>query len=769
MAAPQEIIDEIFTVIEGGKTIGESAQIIQFPSDSGSKTYDVVNMHFNSTNGTGLNYLVTAVAQGAAAISAGAIMVAVSIPEFMALAVPCLGIAVGTAWYNLDPDGWTNLADLLLDAGYTIKNKVVGFMIETGVISFPPDTIEILKEELCRLGAFDYGKDWDGDKPQSFNIVEPLVSSNKRVEVELIGTKHLMYYAGMVHDIRPSHDEILGVAFDPPVTMTDFKVTSAIINNKLYSLVCSKERINAISFYTYNIATGGFTGSGIGGDVRSYSYDGKPVYYQRGNFFSSDTMPGVSSLGSNAENFATEELLGQVAWVLQYGRFIENNHEEYQQTGAKFPQSGVPFRTTYPDWIPWEFPELVPWTIPEVMPIQYPDLLPKEEPYQDPAQNPAADPDKEAQKGLDKLNDPETNPQNDPREYPEIEPDPDPAIPEPEPLPDVPEASNPDPIKPDPDIPPSPIIPPSQLPNTVGSSRLFTVYNPSQLELGRLGAYLWDMDLIDMLRRIWQNPLDGIISLSQVFCTPSTGSPHNIILGFLDSGVSANEVVSQFATIDCGTVSIPEQKQNSTDYNPYTSMELYLPFIGITEIDTNEFMGGSIGVKYKIDVYTGTCLAEVRMIRAKDVPNGGIVYTFSGNCSQQLPLTSGDSRELIATLLSAAGAGIGIASGGALGVVGVTAGMAGAVRREMLHVSHSGNLSANAGILGHKKPYVIISRQNPYNANGYSRLYGYPANKTVYLGNCSGYTRVKAGRLQSLATQAEKDEIMEFLTDGVIM
>ena len=70
MGAPQEIIQEIFTVIEGGKTIGEAAEIIQFPSDNGSTVYNAVNMHFKDTNGTGLNYWVAAVAQGASAISA---------------------------------------------------------------------------------------------------------------------------------------------------------------------------------------------------------------------------------------------------------------------------------------------------------------------------------------------------------------------------------------------------------------------------------------------------------------------------------------------------------------------------------------------------------------------------------------------------------------------------------------------------------------------------------------------------------------------------
>ena len=89
--------------------------------------------------------------------------------------------------------------------------------------------------------------------------------------------------------------------------------------------------------------------------------------------------------------------------------------------------------------------------------------------------------------------------------------------------------------------------------------------------------------------------------------------------------------------------------------------------------------------------------------------------------------------------------------------------------QEMLHVSHSGNLSANAGIMGQKKPYLIINRKRAYTANSYNRYYGYPANKTVSPGNHSGFLRLKAGRLQSAATEQEKNEIYELLSRGVIM
>ena len=762
MGAPAEVLEEIFTVIEGGQSIGTSAEIIQFPSDNGARTFEAVNKTFKGSNGTGLNYWVAAVAQGASAISAGALFITVTIPEFIGLAVPCLGIAVGTAFYNIDPDGWTNLAVMLSNAGWTVKGKVTAFMTEEGIITIPPECIEILKEELCRLGVFDERSTWDGDKPETFTIEEPIVASTRMFSAELSVVSDY-YYCGARY--RSNQYEIVGFAV--PGSYQDFKITSCADNGKLIGLISSKHNFSSYAYgFKYYPELSKYIHSATYQTVtNSFTYDNKTVYYAD---FDSDAGELRDTLGTNSIDLSTSNNIAMTAWIMQYGDFTEQKNPNLQKD-AILPTQGEPFRTTYPDWLPWEFPELPGWTIPEVMPAQYPDLLPDTEPYQDPAQSPQADPDAEADKGIDKLQKPESNPDSEYIPEPGVKPDPDP-LPEPGEEIDNPtgtETPN-EPIDPDPEIPPSPIIVVPPLPDTVNSNKLFTVYNPSSSQLDALGGYLWDNDLIDILKKIWQNPLDGIISLSQVYATPVTGSNHNIILGYLDSGVSSPVVTQQFVTIDCGTVNIAELNENCLDYVPYTKMNVYLPFIGIVEIDGDEFMSGTVSIKYKVDTYTGTCLAEVKCTRNRDLRHGAILYTFSGNCSQQLPLTSGDAKGLFSTLLAGVGMLAGVASGGAT-AASFGSGMSALMSREMLHVGHSGSLSANAGIMGQKKPYLIISRERPYNANNYNKFYGYPTNKTVFPGNHSGFLRLKAGRLRTLATEEEKKEIMDLMMKGVIM
>ena len=763
MGAPAEVLEEIFTVIEGGQSIGTSAEIIQFPSDNGARTFDVVNKIFKGSNGTGINYWVSAVMQGASAISAGALFVSVTIPEFLALAVPCLGIAVGTAFYNIDPEGWTNLALLLSDAGWTVKNKVVGFMTEKGILNFPPETIQILIDELTRLGAFDNSSEWNGDKPAGFSVVEEIKSSDSTIPVPT-SFKDL-YWVGNV--TVPMYFYYLTWGVPIVENHPDLKVTSASTENGLTILACSKTGFSA-PLYGFRHGEDGLYLAATVFPMASYSF----TYAEQTVHFIYHTVEASTvcgSVGTNPANFEDYDIIKELAWVIQYGEFMDAPGTKYQQKGAILPNPNVPFNEIYPGWIPFEFPPLPGWTIPEAMPAQYPDLLPTTtEPYQAPAQNPDADPDAEAEKGLDKLTDPNSDPNNNPTPSPSV-PDPDP-VPEPgEPTENPTGTETPtEPIDPDPTIPPSPpiIIPP--LPDTVDSNKLFTVYNPTSSQLDSLGGYLWDNDLIDILKKIWQNPLDGIISLSQVYATPVTGSNHNIILGYLDSGVSARVVTQQFVTIDCGSVTLPELNENCLDYVPYTQIQIYLPFVGIVELDANEFMSGTVSVKYKVDVYTGSCLAEVKCTRTRDLANSAILYTFTGNCSQQLPLTSGDAKGLFTSLLAGAGLVAGIATGGAT-AASFGSGMSALMSREMLHVGHSGNLSANAGIMGQKKPYLIIGRERPYNANSYNKFYGFPANKSVFPGNHSGFLRLKAGRLRSLATEEEKKEIMELMMKGVIM
>lgn len=769
MGAPQEILEEIFTVIEGGNVVGDSAEIIQFPSDNGQNTFSVVQKTVQGANGTGVNYWVSAVASGASAVSAGALMITTSFPEFVALAVPCLGIAIGTIWYNLAPEFWNSVSEKLVNAGYTLRGKVVTHMDLNGNLVLPTGAVQILSDSLIDAGVFTPGQTVLPDEEQS-ELFNPGIYENVNFNSGI--ASNVSYYS-ITGELIPAWFEFVGgsrtiktgllVKYDPDYSRYEMIPIAA-----------------SEAPFTVNFSRK------IGSSVESYTLTGSQVTRNETSYYVARTGWGAPIQGlASSESYAYTTSSPSVDWntfvwdimyISENGTY-EEGMESVLQQGATYPEKNKAFGDLYPGWVPVEFPIVypspgIPYQLPAGMPVEYPEILPIEQPYQKEAQNPDENVETNPDKVAETITDPNHDPRNKEGQRADDESDPETGDAE-DPIAESEADNKENPVDPDPPTPPSPGIPVPFLPSTVSSSKMFTVYNPTSSQLDQLGGYLWDRDLIDILKKIWQDPLDGIISLGQVYCTPATGGTHNIILGYLDSGVSSKVVSSQFVTIDCGAITIDELNQNATDYNPYTSLQIYLPFIGITELDVNDFMSGTISVKYHVDVYTGTCLAEVKVTRTRDVPNGGIVYTFGGNCSQQLPLTSGDAKGLFGALVSAVGVGIGVASGGAnfisaLGAMGKDAAQ-NVASREMLHVNHSGNLSANAGIMGQKKPYVIITRQKPYNANSYNKFYGFPCNKTVFLSNFSGYARVKAARLRSKATEDEKTEIMELCRGGIIL
>lgn len=300
----------------------------------------------------------------------------------------------------------------------------------------------------------------------------------------------------------------------------------------------------------------------------------------------------------------------------------------------------------------------------------------------------------------------------------------------------------------------------------VEASGMVSVYNPTKQQVIDFSAWLWSPNFLDNFLKLFENPMDGIIGLHILYATPHTGGNDTIRVGYLNSGVSSAVVDQQFIEVDCQSVTIPEYYGNAVDYEPYVQIHVYLPFVGVVSVKPNDVIGKQLHIKYGVDVLTGTCLA---MLFAKDKTSEMLLYTFSGNCAVQVPLSGGNYAQVISGLATMAiGVGAGIATGNPIAAVG---GIAAGVMSSHLDVSHSGSIGANAGAMGPRKPHVIITRKSAYDAANYGQFYGYPANKTVVLGSCSGYTRVKSVHIDSIynATDNEKTEIEALLKQGVII
>lgn len=298
---------------------------------------------------------------------------------------------------------------------------------------------------------------------------------------------------------------------------------------------------------------------------------------------------------------------------------------------------------------------------------------------------------------------------------------------------------------------------PTIVPPVGKASSLWSIYNPTLEQVNQFGSWLWSSNFVEQLKKLFSDPMQAIIGLHKVYSPVQTSGQGTIKCGYLDSGVTSKLVSEQYITVDCGSVDLQEYFGNVFDYPPYTEVSIYLPFIGIRQLDPSDVMRSTISVKYRIDVLTGACLAEVNVQRDAA---GGTLYTFSGDAAVRYPVSSGSYMGIVSGLI---GVATSVVSGNILPALG-------GVTRLHTNVERSGSFTGNSGAMGSKVPYLIISRPQTAMADKFETLSGYPSNTYTMLSDCKGFTQVQYCHVENLsATETEKKEIERLLKEGVIL
>lgn len=453
------------------------------------------------------------------------------------------------------------------------------------------------------------------------------------------------------------------------------------------------------------------------------------------------------------------------------------------------PPEWWPEREPWPD-SPEEWPETFPWPMPPEWPIPWPDDLPYPwpYPYPEPSPEPYPDPKDKPEEIIDPWPYPWPYPYPDPK--PDSKPNPSPPNPyrdpsQPDPYPPTKTDPSPEPADPYPTppkgtpTPPTPPIIPLPFSSTTG---LISVYHPTQQELLDFASWLWVTWHDATIDKIWNNPFDGVITLFELYCTPTDVGRKNIRSGFLDSGVSS-ETISRYTSIDCGSIGVPEYYGNYFDYAPYSKCHVYLPFIGIVELNVDDVVGHGVNITYRIDEYNGSCIAMITCAKSTavngvEVDYSAVIYQFSGNCAVELPIAGGSQASIKAGMLEAAAWGLGsvisgVLTGGSLGSIGadLAQGAASAVHSVVSaksSVQHSGSFGSSYGAMGAKIPYLIVTRPKQIQVPNYNEHYGFQAHKMVRIGDCEGYIRCREVHVISpTASDEEKALIEQLLKSGV--
>lgn len=301
---------------------------------------------------------------------------------------------------------------------------------------------------------------------------------------------------------------------------------------------------------------------------------------------------------------------------------------------------------------------------------------------------------------------------------------------------------------------------------------MWHVYYATPEQLSALGQWLWSTNIIDQIVRMFQNPMEAIIGVHALYVAPRFSGQVPIVVGNLTSTSNAHPLTAQYQALDCGSVWLTEYFGNVFDYDPFTEVSLYLPFVGIVKLDTADVMRARISVIYGIDCYTGACLAKVSINRDGA---GGVLYEYPGNCAVEYPVSGASYSRMLQSIVAAAmsAVAVGIKTGGAPGTEALGAATAGAAflgSGEKISIQRAGSLGGNAGVMGAKIPYLIISRPQPNTAYLFSHYQGIPVNKTVRVSECSGFQRFSSIHLKCpFAYKEELEEIEMLLEKGILI
>ena len=243
------------------------------------------------------------------------------------------------------------------------------------------------------------------------------------------------------------------------------------------------------------------------------------------------------------------------------------------------------------------------------------------------------------------------------------------------------------------------------------------VYNPTQKQL------------VDAANALFMNFSTGqvidtskyIIAVHKVFIPISTDTAlQPIKFGYYDSQVNSKVVNQRVAKVSCGKVTVPELYHNALDYSPYTTVRIWLPFLGFFDLSIDELSNKEVELTYSIDLVNGKALAEISN-------DDGVIYRFVGTAYQREPYHT-ESLNNVSTV----------------------------------YINGAYNMADYT-------PYLLIER--PINLTPSNNdLEGLPTYKEVTIGDMTGYVKCrKVFAKDMIATEAEKNEIEALLCGGVLV
>lgn len=312
---------------------------------------------------------------------------------------------------------------------------------------------------------------------------------------------------------------------------------------------------------------------------------------------------------------------------------------------------------------------------------------------------------------------------------------------------------------------------------------MVTLYAPTSSQMSKISKFLWSSDFIENVAKFFNNVSENIIAFYALPYKPLNNPTKVLTVGNYQSDdtdlQSVEYIEDRFYTIDMGDVRVKPFWGSYLDYAPYSKLSVYLPGIGIQNLDPDDIFcpaledgqlstpdpeGTTLHLDYMIDMLTGSLVAFISI-------NGEMRYQFAGKIGYSIPITGANYTRMIQGAVTAIAGMIGAGvTGGAAAPFAASATAAGIINAMKPDVVRGSNLSGDTSMMTRKTPFLIYSRPNKPLLNDQDKFTGFPSYKIDTLSNFSGYTEVIDCHVEGFScTDEERERILAALKGGVII
>lgn len=340
-------------------------------------------------------------------------------------------------------------------------------------------------------------------------------------------------------------------------------------------------------------------------------------------------------------------------------------------------------------------------------------------------------------------------------------------------------------------IQPTPIVTPLNTPSKLTNNNLYW------LQAGELETFInwfWTeagdiadlQDLWQKIQGLYNNLASALINIRympiDISWVGGTTDVNNIILGQLNKVMNVKKINRGNSIVrPIGSIKIDEIYKSFTDYSPYSSIMLYLPYHGFIDINNDLIMGQTLSISAVYDILSGS-------IQYFIFRNQTLINTIIAKMAVDIPITLQSKSERDSAIFS----NISNATASIMGAVSsaVTSNPIGLVMStenianggaQTAPFSLKGTVGETGAFYAPNKCAIYIERPRYNKPQLYAERVGYPLNKNYRLSALKGFTTVYNPVIQfsgnTVTTdntkvfplQSEIDEIYSLLEKGVIL